>query len=122
MSVPGRAAHSDSRLDGRRPPLADLTPAAAAARRAGAEAFTAQSPARTSAPPSEGVATSLSPAAQRIAQLLARLPTAPPLGANSASPLLGNVLFAEPARVAQVLHQVIDRSGLFFEAKLARWH
>lgn len=121
VSVPARSPHSDSRLDARQPNTTELSNLAAAARRMAPGAAPSATLQSAAPQPPGGVATTFSPAAQRIAEMLAKLPSATPLTTPGGQPLLGNVLFAEPARVAQVLQQAIDKSGLFFEARLLRW-
>jgi hypothetical protein len=124
VAVPGRSPHSDSRLDARQPPAPDMSALGTTVRRAAVDTAFASTPLPTGtpAPAQSGVETTFSPAAQRIAEVLAKMPDVAPLVSKGAQPLLGNVVFADPARVAQSLQQVIDKSGLFFEAHLARWY
>jgi hypothetical protein len=123
VSVPGRSAHSDSRLDARNPPGPDISALATTVRRAAVDTALAMPASATDPAATQGgVETTFSPAAQRIAEILAKMPAAAPLVQKGGQPLLGHAVFADPARVAQALQQVIGKSGLFFEAQVARWY
>src|SRR5690606_17659931 len=109
------ALRSDSRLDPRAPPLADVMPRSAPPLPAPA----------APAPPAEGMSarTHFSAAAKAIAEVLSRFP-APPSAIRPAAPLLDTAPAPEVAVTAltQRLRASIEHSGLFYQAHLARWH
>lgn len=110
-----RALHSDSRLDGRRPPIADLAPAA----QRGEGRPVAP---REAAPPAAGsFQTHFSPAARTIADLLIRFP-APPSAVRPPAPLVPEGQVPGGETLAQRLEGSIRHSGLFHESHLARWY
>lgn len=110
-----RALHSDSRLDGRRPPIAELTPTAT--RGEGRPAL----PAAPAAPPGGSFQTHFSPTARTIADLLLRFP-APPSAVRPAAPLMPPGESPSADALAQRLEGSIRHSGLFHESHLARWY
>ncbi|WP_355660779.1 flagellar hook-length control protein FliK [Halomonas salifodinae] len=110
-----RALHSDSRLDGRRPPIADLAPTAQ--RGEGRPAASQAAP----APAAGSFRTHFSPTARTIADLLIKFP-APPSAVRPAAPLVPEGRSATGEHLAQRLEGSIRHSGLFHESHLARWY
>ncbi|MBF8224419.1 flagellar hook-length control protein FliK [Halomonas sp. 328] len=110
-----RALHSDSRLDGRRPPIADLAPTAQ--RGEGRPAASQAAP----APAAGSFQTHFSPTARTIADLLIKFP-APPSAVRPAAPLMPQGESPTADSLAQRLEGSIRHSGLFHESHLARWY
>ncbi|GAA0579458.1 flagellar hook-length control protein FliK [Halomonas salifodinae] len=110
-----RALHSDSRLDGRRPPIADLAPTA---QRGEGRPVAPQA----ATPPAAGsFQTHFSPTARTIADLLIRFP-APPSAVRPPAPLVPEGQAPGGEALAQRLEGSIRHSGLFHESHLARWY
>ncbi|MCY1408878.1 Flagellar hook-length control protein FliK [compost metagenome] len=122
-----RPLHSDSRLDARNLPQAQVAvrPQQAAAAqvslaRDAAQGAPSVAPGGTVAPSS--TITSFSAAARAIADLLQRFPV-PPSAIAPAAPLLAEAPREAPAAtlIATRLQQSIQHSGLFYESHVARW-
>lgn len=122
-----RPLHSDSRLDARNLPQAQVAvrPQQAAAAqvslaRDAAQGAPSVAPGGAAAPSS--TITSFSAAARAIADLLQRFPV-PPSAIAPAAPLLAEAPREAPAAtlIATRLQQSIQHSGLFYESHVARW-
>lgn len=115
------AVRSDSRLNPRSSPLLELQAREGPESRGTARE---QSQLPAAAPPSARA--SFSPAAQLIADVLARFPS-PPSVLRTEGPLLAATLPSASApptssALASQLRTSIGESGLFYESQLARWY
>jgi len=111
-----RALHSDSRLEGQRPPMTPVAGSLAQGQRQPGllpRADTPMAPASTQ--------THFSPSARTIADVLMRFP-APPSVLSTSSPLLTAGDTASATSVAERLQTSVRDSGLFYESHLARWY
>ena len=123
-----RPLHSDSRLDARSLPQAQVAvrpqqaPAAQVALGRDASQGAPPSPAPGGAAAPSSTITSFSAAARVIADLLQRFP-APPSAIAPAAPLLAEAPgeASAAALIATRLQQSIQHSGLFYESHVARW-
>ena len=113
-----RALHSDSRLEGRRPPIAPLPGTSTTAQRGEGQAMQGDA---ARAPAS--FQTHFSPSARTIADLLVRFP-APPSVLSTSTPLMapGESPTATATALADRLQAGVRDSGLFYESHLSRWY